>query len=160
MRQPRNWKSNGRGFVFGAGVLVWGITAMVRSGPTADEKVDYRGTLLVQLRVANLEKSLQFYTDVLDFELITTIDSLKWAELSLGIPGVKLGLGESTEAQGSGTVSLNVGVKDVDAARVLLERRGVKFLRETQEVPGKVRLADFVDPDGNRIRLAQSLASK
>lgn len=143
---------------FGAAVIVFGLVGAVQSSDQAGQKLDYRGTLLVQLRVSNLDKAIVFYTDVLDFEVITVIETLKWAELSFGIPGVKVGLGESVDAAGCASVSLNIGVKNVDAARTLLERRGVRFLRDTVEVPGKVRLADFVDPDGNRIRLAQSLA--
>ncbi len=36
----------------------------------------------------------------------------------------------------------------------ILESRDVVFDGPTIEVPGVVRLADFKDPDGNRIRLA------
>jgi hypothetical protein len=49
---------------------------------------------------------------------------------------------------------LNLGVADVASARALLERRGVRFPKPTQVIPGKVALADFTDPDGNRLRLA------
>jgi len=147
-----------RPWVLGTVACACLAASVVRSGDRADARIDYRGTLLVQLRVSDLQKSIDFYTDVLDFELVTSIASLKWAELSFGMPGVKVGLSESAEADGSGSVSLNIGVKNVDTARSLLEARGVKFLRETIEVPGKVRLADFLDPDGNKIRLAQSLS--
>ena len=70
---------------------------------------------------------------------------------------MKIGLGEGEDAKGSGTTSLNIGVKNVDAARTTLEQRGVKFLRDTITIEGKVKLADFLDLDGNKIRLAQSL---
>lgn len=43
---------------------------------------------------------------------------------------------------------------DVVAARRLLESRGVSFNGPTQIIPGKVALAAFSDPDGNRLRLA------
>jgi predicted enzyme related to lactoylglutathione lyase len=49
---------------------------------------------------------------------------------------------------------INLGVANVAAARELLESRGVKFTKPTQVIPGKVALADFTDPDGNRLRLA------
>jgi hypothetical protein len=42
----------------------------------------------------------------------------------------------------------------VAAARALLEKRGVVFPGPTQVIPGKVALAGFTDPDGNRLRLA------
>jgi predicted enzyme related to lactoylglutathione lyase len=128
-----------------------------RHGATTSA-IGYRGSLLVQMRVADLERAIKFYRDVLDFELVIHRDDLEWAELSFGLAGVKVGLGAGAEAKGSGTVSLNIGVRDVDAARTLLENRGVVFSGATLVVPGKVKLAEFADPDGNRIRLAQSLA--
>jgi catechol 2,3-dioxygenase-like lactoylglutathione lyase family enzyme len=127
--------------------------------PRPEPKIEYRGTLLVQLRVSNLEKAIEFYTSILNFELVKRNDSLHWAELSFGIPGVLVGLGEGEEVRGSGTASLNIGVQNVDRARTVLEHRGVTFLRPTLEIPGKVKLADFVDPDGNKIRLAETIRS-
>jgi hypothetical protein len=41
-----------------------------------------------------------------------------------------------------------------------VEERGVKFSGPTINIPDKVKLADFTDPDGNRIRLAESLAAR
>lgn len=130
------------------------------SSPPDEARMAYKGSLLVQLRVANLDRAVVFYTKTLDFQQVLRSDTLKWAELSFGLDGVKIGLGEADGAQGSGTASLNIGVPDVDAARRLLESRGVTFLRDTIEISGKVKLADFVDPDGNKIRLAESLAGK
>ena len=63
-------------------------------------------------------------------------------------------LGQSEDVQGSGTMSINLAVADCDAARARLEARGVEFLGPTVNIPGVVRLADFLDPDGNKIRLA------
>lgn len=59
---------------------------------------------------------------------------------------------------GSGTVSKNIGVVDIEAARKTLEQRGVVFKSETITIPGIVKLADCTDPDGNRIRLAEDLS--
>lgn len=135
----------------------WAVGRGSETRSPADSPLGYRSTLLVQMRVSDLDRAVKFYQDVLDFELRVRRDDLDWAELTFGIPGVAVGLGEGVEVQGSGTVSLNIGVKDVDAARKLLEARGVTFLRDTMTVPEKVKLADFRDPDGNRIRLAESL---
>ena len=126
---------------------------------SASSAIGYRGSLLVQMRVADLDRAIKFYQDVLDFDLVRRMDDLQWAELSFGLAGVHVGVGAGAEAKGSGTVSLNIGVREVDAARTLLESRGVMFTGETMTVPGKVKLADFADPDGNRIRLAQSLVT-
>ena len=54
-----------------------------------------------------------------------------------------------------GTLTLNLGVRgDVDDARRTLEARGIVFKGPTVVIPGKVRLAEFSDPDGYRLRLA------
>lgn len=136
----------------------WAVGEATKSGGAAASAVGYRSTLLVQMRVSDLDRAVKFYRDVLDFDLRLRRDDLEWAELTFGIPGVAVGLGAGAEVKGSGSISLNLGVKDIDAARKLLEARGVRFLNDTVTVPEKVRLADFQDPDGNRIRLAESLA--
>jgi len=52
-------------------------------------------------------------------------------------------------------VVLNFDVRgDVDEIRASLEKKGVRFPEPTWIIPGKVRLASFLDPDGYRLRLA------
>ncbi len=114
----------------------------------------FQSAILIQFAVSDLERSVVFYRDVVGLEFELQIDALKWARFKTSIPGVILGLGESPEVRGSGTTSLNLSVSDVDAMRALLESRGVEFLGPTTHIPGVVRLADFLDPDGNKIRLA------
>lgn len=116
--------------------------------------IGYQPTLLVQLGVSDLDRAIAFYCDVLDFDLELRNDAIRWARVKPDIAGVTIGLGVREDAAGSGTVSINWAVGDIDAARKLLESRGVVFLGPTVTVPGVVRLADFTDPDGNRIRLA------
>ncbi len=122
-------------------------------------RIEYRPTLLVQLRVADLERSVHFYRDLLDMKVVHRNDALKWVKVSHGIDGVTIGLGQAEDVGGSGTLSINLGVRDIDAARRLLEQRGVKFEKPTITIPGVVKLADLRDPDGNKIRLAESLTS-
>jgi predicted enzyme related to lactoylglutathione lyase len=90
--------------------------------------------------------------------LVLRADELQWAKVSFGMSDVRVGLGVGPDVKGSGTTSLNVTVKDVEKARAVLESRGVKFPKPTIVIPGVVKLADFADPDGNQIRLAQGLA--
>ncbi len=125
---------------------------------TTPDRIEYRPTLLVQLRVADLEKSVHFYRDLLDMKVVHRNDALQWVKVSHGMNGVTIGIGQGVDIAGSGTVSINLGVHDVDAARRLLEERGVKFLKPTITVPNVVKLADLLDPDGNKIRLAQTLS--
>lgn len=142
-----------------AGVLAATIIGSVaRSADTAGDvehdRIPWQPTLLVQLRVADLDRAVAFYSETLGFELERIDRPLKWARIKSGISGVVIGLGEGEGVEGSGTVSLNFGVGNIDRARAILESRGVVFLGPTQNIPGVVRLADFKDPDGNLIRLA------
>ena len=70
--------------------------------------------------------------------------------------GFTIGLNQGAEAGDAGATPV-FGVKDIDAARSELEAKGVTFEGETVELPGMVKLATFVDPDGNHYMFAQSL---
>ena len=124
----------------------------------ADDRpaVRYRPSLLVQLAVGDLDRSIRFYTETLGFELTERRDDLRFAHISCGVQGLQLGLSAGGEKPPDpGTVVLNFGVQgDIEAARGALEKRGVVFDGPTRVIPGKVRLAGFRDPDGYRIRLA------
>ena len=109
--------------------------------------------LLVQIAVSDLDAACRFYGEVLELPLESRTESLKWAKFVLP-RGARLGVGQAERVTGSGTASLNISVKDIDAARALLEQRGVTFAGPTVDIPGVVRLAAFAAPDGNRIRLA------
>ncbi len=113
----------------------------------------YGDELLVQIAVSDLDKACEFYGQILGLPPISRTDSLKWAKFRLPA-GAQLGVGEAERVSGSGTTSLNISVADIEAARALLEARGIVFDGPTQVIPGVVKLADFKDADGNRIRLA------
>jgi len=91
---------------------------------------------------------------VLEFRVTERRDDLEFAHVQTNVPGMDLGISRTATPRGSGSIVLNFGVKDIAAARRLLEARGVKFLGPTTVIPGKVALAEFTDPDGNRLRLA------
>ena len=54
--------------------------------------VRYRPSLLVQLQVRDLERSIRFYTETLGFELAERRDDLQFAHIACGLPGLQLGL--------------------------------------------------------------------
>jgi predicted enzyme related to lactoylglutathione lyase len=124
------------------------------AAPRPPKGVDYRPTLLVQLGVADLSRAIQFYTDMLGYQVTERRDDLQFAHLATNVPGLQIGLSQQASPKGSGTVLLNIGVTDVRTARRALEAKGVVFRRPTVVIPGKVALAEFVDPDGNLLRFA------
>lgn len=116
--------------------------------------IAYRPVLVLQLGVSNLEKAVAFYRDVMEFQVKELREDLKFAHIVTNVPGLEIGLSEGSTRSGTGAAVVNIGVADVAAARALLESRGVRFTGPTQVIPGKVALAGFTDPDGNRLRLA------
>jgi predicted enzyme related to lactoylglutathione lyase len=138
--------------VIGLGVAA---TAM-RAGAAViqSDAPHYRPSVVLQLGVADLDKSIAFYEQVLGFKTVERRDDLRFAHVETNVPGLQLGLSVGSAQKGTGAAIVNISVADVAAARALLESRGVVFTGPTQVIPGKVSLAGFRDPDGNQLRLA------
>jgi len=113
--------------------------------------------VLVQMAVSDLDRAAAFYSEILGLEMELRDDALGWARFATGTDGVTIGLGVSDAVEGSGTTSVNLTVRDIHKTRARLEREGVEFRGPTLTVPGVVMLATLLDPDGNRVRLAQDL---
>ena len=118
----------------------------------------YDGTITAAIGVADLDKSIAWYQDVLGFELLYKMDDMGWAELKTETQGVNVGLSVREDTAQGGGATLTFGIKDVAAARTRLEAKDVRFDGETQTVPGMVSLATFFDPDGNQMMMAQDLS--
>lgn len=130
------------------------IVAAIGNGASQMKPLQYRPTIVIQVPVTNLGKSIAFYTETLGFTLTERRDDLQFAHIATHVPGVEIGLSEVPTPNGSGGVVLNLGVADVADARKVLESRGVTFDGPTRIIPGKVALAGFKDLDGNSLRFA------
>ena len=117
----------------------------------------YDGTITLSSTVKDLDTTLAWFRDKLGLREVFRTDG--WAEVATPAEGVTIGLAEGEDAPGSGGTTPVFGVTDIDAARRELAANGVAFEGETLELPGLVKLATFVSPDGNRYMLAQSLAN-
>jgi predicted enzyme related to lactoylglutathione lyase len=137
------------GLIAMAMVVATGIGAAQTTQP-----IHYRPNVVVQLPVANLDKAITFYTEALGFTLSERRDDLGFAHIVTNVPGLELGLSKGDKALGSGGVVVNISVADIVEARRMAEARGVVFAGPTQVIPGKVALAGFRDPDGNRLSFA------
>ncbi len=120
--------------------------------------LEYDGALTCALEVADIDKSLAWYQEVLGFELLYHVKEMAWGELSSPVERVNVGLSQVEKPQPRGGATLTFGVKDTDAAREILETKGVRFDGETQTIPDMVKLATFFDLDGNTLMFAQDLS--
>jgi predicted enzyme related to lactoylglutathione lyase len=135
----------------GALAAIVAVVGLLREAPGS---VEYRPSVVLQIGVANLDRAIGFYEGAMGFKMVERRDDLQFAHIDTNVPGLQLGLSVGSAKSGTGAAIVNIGVADVEAARRLLESRGVAFTGPTQVIPGKVALAGFVDPDGNQLRLA------
>ena len=112
-------------------------------------------TITLSSTVADVGASVAWFKDKLGFEVVFQVEG--WAEVATPVGDVTIGLAESEERYGRGGTTPVFGVQDIAAARADLEGKGVRFDGDTFELPGLVKLATLLDPDGNAYMLAQSL---
>jgi predicted enzyme related to lactoylglutathione lyase len=140
-------------------VGVMGLTALsVIASSSNSQSVGWQDELLIQVSVHDVDSSIEWYTEVLGWELEERWDDGTWARIIMPDSTI-LGLGQAPEGAptGSGSMSLNVTVADIDHARKMLEARGATFDGPTLTIPDVVRLATITDENGIRIRLAQDI---
>ena len=107
-----------------------------------------------QLRVADIDRSIRFYTEMLDFEL-----AFRYEDFYAGIvkDGCSIHLKQG-EPPGQGTtedLELVFSVDDVDDVYTLLLHRAVDICQPLRDMPyGKEFY--IADPDGNRLAFLKS----
>ncbi len=108
---------------------------------------------LVFYWVADMERSVAFYRDVLGLTLLRE-DGGSWALFDAG--GRRFALHGATEGQPvqPGGATAVFSVNDLDAALARLGERGVQSSHEG-DVEGYARFASFLDPDGNTFQLIE-----
>lgn len=109
--------------------------------------------ILAWYTVKDLEAAKKFYGETLGMK--KAFEMPGWAEFGESPDGPCIGLNQMVEPATGATIVLRVD--DIDKARAEMEAKGVKFPEPTQEIPGAVRLAVFLDQDGNKLQLAQPL---
>lgn len=117
--------------------------------------ITYDGGLTCSFGVTSLDRSIDWYRDVLGFNLLYRREDIAWCELSTGVEKVNVGLSERQEAGGGGGATLTFGVTDLEAAKAVLDGHGVRRDGDIMEIDGLVRLLTFYDPDGNALMFYQ-----
>jgi len=122
-------------------------------------KDNFDGGLTAGVNVSDIHESMNWYQEVLGFELLYYMEELGWCEMKSPVAKVNVGLSqvEKMPPQGGNAV-LTWGVKDIEAAREDLEKKGVKFDGDIRTISEMVKLATFYDLDGNCFMLYQDLS--
>ena len=120
------------------------------------DRIGFDGGLTCVIQVSDLSTSKAWYHDVLGFELLFELPDQQFCELASPVDRVTVGLSQVSDFKTGSSTTLTFGVADIEVARTLLERRGVRFDGPTEEIPGIVKLALLFDPDNNRLMLYES----
>lgn len=120
--------------------------------------IDYDGGLTCSFGASDLVRSITWYRDVLGFELLYHREDIAWCELKTGVERVNVGFSQVEAPGGKGGATLTFGVRDIEQARMKLERHGVRQDGPIREIPGMVKLLTFYDPDDNALMFYQDLA--
>ena len=121
--------------------------------------IDYDQSMTISVQVTDWERAKQWYQETLELKLQYEVPEIGWCELETGVPGTTIGLNRVDAISHGDSVIPTMGVKDLDAVRAALEAKRVEFLGDTVTIEGMVKLANFHDPDGNNLCLAQTLAT-
>ena len=135
------------------------MTKPASSAPSVSASpVGYDGGLTCSIQVNDIRQSIKFYQDLLGFKLLYHIEDMGWCVLATEVARVHVGLSQVENPPKLSGTKLTFGVRDIDAARRLLESKKVRFDGPTVEIPGMVKLATFFDPSGNALMFYQSLS--
>ena|SRR5438105_4302237 len=121
-----------------------------------------KGIGLGWIVVKDFAQSRDFFKK-LGLTLKSEAEEYKWAEFS-GPEGALLGLCEESPETGDlkagSNAVLTITVDDIVKTKAAFEKLGVTFVGDIIEVPGHVKMASFVDLDGNMFQIVQVLYTK
>ena len=104
----------------------------------------------VTVMVADLDKAIGFYTDILGFTLRKRYGD-HWADIEG--PGIAIGLHPTDKRNGVGdNLQIGLRVNNLEEAITELSQNGIQFQPSNDD---NVRIAFFNDPDGNTLYLVQ-----
>ena len=119
-------------------------------------QLDYDGGLTCSMPASDLQSAIDWYQDVLGFKLLYKVDEIGWCELASPVERVNVGL-SAVEKPNPGGATPTFGVKDIQAAKAVLESKDVRIDGDVMVIEGMVKLLTFFDPSGNALMFYEAL---
>ena len=140
-----------RGIVDTEAMMAPDLQALKNAKTPADMPFDIKKLGHAVLKVSDLARSVDFYTNVMGFTKRS--HSPNWSELTFGDATVALHVGGTGEQTKTG---LGFVVSDIEAACREATGGGAKVLSGPEERRGEpIKLASLVDSEGNEFSLTQ-----
>lgn len=114
---------------------------------------------MVWIVVADLNKAIAYYTDIVGMKLMQRADQFGWAEMSCEKDHCRLGLAQARAGNKAGSNAVvTLTVPEINAARAEMIKKGAKLDGDIIEIPGHVKMQSMSDPDGNQLQLVEVIA--
>lgn len=116
----------------------------------------FKPGVTVWYSVKNAEATIAFYRDKLGFDTVYHDPESGMAMMNTTTADCIIGFSEADTVMPS-TSSTVFEVHNIEESRRQLEQKGVTFIGDIETVPGMVKLATFIDPDGHNLMLSEVL---
>ena len=115
---------------------------------------------LTTIHVEDIEKSVEFYQNILEMEEIKRINprpgvGLSFLEDEGGV--IELIVGEGITADSNAGISIGFKVDNMEETIAKLNEQGIELLRGPIETPNGVKLAFIADPNGVEVEFIAGL---
>ena len=126
--------------------------------------------LHTMLRISNIQRSIDFYTQILGMKVLRTLDQPdeKYTLIFLGfgkesetcVLELTYNYGVSTYELGNAYGHIAIEVSDIQQVTTAIKRRSVQFSLEPTQLKGSNEIIAFLtDPDSYQIELIERLSS-
>ena len=127
-----------------------------------DLKMEIKDICFSWLMVKDFKKAKDFYVDTLGLTISEFNENFNWMELGTQEKPKLMGVGQDTENSPSfikagQNAVIAITVANIETAKRHMEEKGVFFEGDILEIPGQVKMALFLDPDGNKLQLVEDL---
>jgi len=120
--------------------------------------IEYADGLTLSMPVSDLDRAIDWYQNILGFELQYRLDDIGWCEMVSPVANVNVGL-SVVETPNPGGATPTFGVKDIAAAKSALEAKDVRIDGDVISIENMVSLLTFYDADDNPLMFFELLNS-